>query len=447
MFFLQKIFQFRDHANPTAEKPFLEHLEDLRVCITRITIALLIATVGCFIFRNDLMEVMRRPVEQVWVMTQEEALSKAKVGVDLDTWEAAKKAASNVTGLSDKERAVYYEKISGGTDEFDFHVRAFRYYAAALSMEDKTLRTAFLNDLEIEDELREQVFTLLDGQPESAVDARARLVLMQSLKPAEAFMLSIKLAFFAGIVIAFPFLLYFLLQFVLPGMHEKEQRALFPALMIGFGLFIGGVMFAYFIVLPRVLEFFHSYASDMTIQNEWRIGYYISFTTQVTLIFGLAFELPVVVMTLVKIGILEYDMMKRTRAYAVLAIFIIAALITPTPDAFTLCLLALPMVILYEICIWLAYLLDRKDKEREAEEERERMERLLASPAAATKPAGDDESDTLETEAPGESGLPAHYEDDPYHGDDYDFDADHEDLDTHEESDPGEENEDENKKE
>ena len=83
--------------------------------------------------------------------------------------------------------------------------------------------------------------------------------------------------------------------------------------------------------------------------------------------------LPVLVMTLVKLGVLNCEMMRRTRAYAILAIFVIAALITPTPDAFTLCLLAGPMVVLYEICIWLAFLLDRKTARREAEEEARRL--------------------------------------------------------------------------
>ena len=123
---------------------------------------------------------------------------------------------------------------------------------------------------------------------------------MQALKPTEGFMLSIKLAFFAGIVISFPFLLYFILQFVLPGMHDAERKALWPAMAIGFGLFLSGVFFSYYIVLPEVLEFFHEYSSDMMIENEWRIGYYISFATQFTLIFGLTFELPVLVMPLFK---------------------------------------------------------------------------------------------------------------------------------------------------
>jgi sec-independent protein translocase protein TatC len=203
---------------------------------------------------------------------------------------------------------------------------------------------------------------------------------MSSLNPTEAFMLSMKLAFFAGIVLAFPLLLLFTMQFILPGLHDNEKKAIYPALAVGFILFLSGVLFAYLLVLPKVLEFFYTYGESMGIANEWRIGYYLSFATQFTLIFGLCFELPVVVWILVKIGLLNFEVMSRTRGYAIIAIVIIAAIITPTPDAFTLCLLALPMIVLYELSIWLAWFDARKVKRQEESEEKERLERLLKSP-------------------------------------------------------------------
>jgi len=133
-------------------------------------------------------------------------------------------------------------------------------------------------------------------------------------------------------------------------------------------------------VLPRVLEFFYDWSAGLGVSNDWRIGYYIGFATQFVLIFGLSFELPVIVMTLVYIGILNHSMMRETRLYAILAIFVIAAVITPTPDAFTLILLAGPMCLLYELCIWLSYFHEKKQKRLEEEEEEDRMGRLLADP-------------------------------------------------------------------
>ncbi|MDP7106837.1 MAG: twin-arginine translocase subunit TatC, partial [Roseibacillus sp.] len=375
MFFLKKIFQLRDQTNPSAEKPFLEHLEDLRVCITRVVLTLLISTVACFIFRNELMDIIRRPVTQVWEQGQESALKDT--GIPLQDWESAKTIAESFNKLQPEDRTHYLEKY-GNPGEILNNIRIVNLFRAALTFEDEMEQREFIESHSgLDEALKNKVLALIEGNPNPKSDARGKLVLMQALKPTEGFMLSIKLAFFAGIVISFPFLLFFLLQFVLPGMHQTERKALWPAMAIGFGLFLSGVFFSYYIVLPKVLEFFHDYSSDMMIENEWRIGYYISFATQFTLIFGLSFELPVLVMTLVKLGILNCEMMRRTRAYAILAIFVIAALITPTPDAFTLCLLAGPMVILYEICIWLAYFLERKTSRLEAEEEKERMERLL----------------------------------------------------------------------
>ena len=379
MYLLNKVFQLREKTSPDAEKPFLEHLEDLRVMMTRIILTLIITTLASFLFRNELMDIIRRPIEQVWVSSQTEALKDLPVKVSLDTWERAKKAMNATLGHDEAQRKHFFAHAGNGDENFVFHAESAYWYRSALAITDRDQRRKYLETLPgIGDDMRTQTLALLEGGPNDSLDAHGKLVLMQSLKPTEGFMLSIKLALYAGIVVAFPFLLYFILQFVLPGLHTSERRALWPALAIGFLLFLSGVFFAYYGVLPRVLQFFHDYSQAMAIENEWRIGYYISFATQFTLIFGLAFELPVVVMTLVKLGILEFEMMRRTRAYAVLAITVIAALITPTPDAMTLGLLAVPMIILYEICIWLAYFVGKKDRAREEEEEKERMERLLA---------------------------------------------------------------------
>jgi len=242
-------------------------------------------------------------------------------------------------------------------------------------------RVPFIEQLpESEQATRDLSLRLLEKLPAADLNASGNLRLMSSLKPTETFMLTMKLAFFAGVVVSFPFLLYFLLQFILPGLKEQERKALWPALAIGFGLFLVGVLFAYFFVLPRVLTFFYDWGQELGISNDWRIGYYISFATQFVLIFGLAFELPVVVMTLVRLEILSHSMMRDTRSYAILAIFVIAAVITPTPDALTLFLLAGPMYLLYELCIWLSYFHEKKRNRLESEEEEERMKYLLADP-------------------------------------------------------------------
>lgn len=399
MYVLKKIFQMRDKTHQDEDKPFLEHLEDLRVVITRIVLTLVIAMAFCFIFRNELMEIIRRPVEQVWKISQNDKIPKGPVKLDLATWEMAKKAASDTSSFSPSQREHYYNLLdSDGEKNLKFHTESVLYYRAAIGMENTNSKGAeFINGLpDVSPELKEQLLALIkeENRPDAAVDAKGKLVLMQALNPTEGFMLSIKLSLFAGIVISFPLLLLFTLQFILPGLKNNEKRVLWPALLVGFGLFIGGVLFSYFFVLPKVLDFFYNYSQDMGVTNEWRIGYYISFATQFTLIFGLGFELPVVVMTMVRLGILNYEIMRNTRAYAILAIVVIAAIITPTPDAFTLLLLAGPMVILYEICIWLAFFYKRKQREKELTEAEELRKKLLtAPPMTASYDSEDDEYD------------------------------------------------------
>ncbi|HSP43212.1 MAG TPA: twin-arginine translocase subunit TatC, partial [Luteolibacter sp.] len=251
--------------------------------------------------------------------------------------------------------------------------------------------------------LKKQVRALLQTSPSPEIDARGNLRLMSALRPTETFMLSMKLSFFAGIVVAFPLLLMYVLQFVLPGLHGHERKMMWPALLVGFGLFLCGVFFAYFVVLPRALDFFYTWSGSLGVSNDWRIGEYISFATRFTLLFGLSFELPVVVMVLVKLGLLSYETMSRSRSYAVLAIFVTAAILTPTPDAFTLTLMALPMYVLYEICIWLAWFDARRNRRTEEQEAREREEQRLA--------AGDHAHDSDDHQDHYDHG---HY-DDPYH--------------------------------
>jgi sec-independent protein translocase protein TatC len=238
-------------------------------------------------------------------------------------------------------------------------------------------RENFVSSLNENADLKKQVAALLKSKPNTETQSHGNLNMMSALKPTEGFMLSMKLSFVAGIVVSFPLLLLFILQFILPGLHSHEKRVLWPAMSIGFGLFLAGAAFAYYLVLPRALLFFYTWSGDMGISNDWRIGEYISFATQFTLLFGASFELPVVVMVFVKLGLLSYDMMSKTRSYAIVAIFVAAAVLTPTPDIPTMLLMASPMIILYEICIWLAYFDQKKNRIKEEQEARENMERLL----------------------------------------------------------------------
>ncbi|MEI7910190.1 MAG: twin-arginine translocase subunit TatC [Verrucomicrobiota bacterium] len=373
MFLLKKLFQLRNRATPGYEKSFLEHLDDLRAILGKIVITLVVSMLVCFSFQEKLMEVLRRPVEQVWMDQLLAKLPQGKDGsvraVDVNTWERAKAVEHAVLGLEAAQREVFFTALDDGN--LKFHARCVGLLRTALAL-PKDRRDGFVSSLAGPAEVKAQVRALLKTAPSPEIDTRGNLRLMSALKPTETFMLSMKLSFFAGMVISFPLLLMFVLQFVMPAMPSAAKRTLWPSLLIGFGLFLGGVLFAYYGVLPRVLGFFYDWGGKLGVSNDWRIGEYISFATQFTLLFGLSFELPVVVMVFVKLGLLTYETMARTRSYAIVAIFVAAAIMTPTPDALTMTMMAAPMLVLYEICIWLAWFDARKKKREEpavAEEE------------------------------------------------------------------------------
>src|SRR2546427_10943403 len=186
---------------------------------------------------------------------------------------------------------------------------------------------------------------------------------LRALGITDSITISFHLAFYAGIVLSFPLLLYFLAQFVLPALTAVEKRFLFPAIGVRFALFLIGVSVCYFWLLPKTILFFFRDTESLGWAPTWTVQQYYSFVTRFTIGFGLAFELPVVVLALVQFGLITYRFMARTRPYAVVLIFILATIITPTPDILTLAALALPMCLLYESCIWIAWLMERRASE------------------------------------------------------------------------------------
>ncbi len=192
--------------------------------------------------------------------------------------------------------------------------------------------------------------------------------------PADSIMVSLTLAFYAGIIITFPLLLFFLLEFVLPALTRGEKKYVLPGILAGFVLFIGGVAACYFLVLPQTLKWLYKDAMDLGVQPKWMVRDYFSFVTRLCLGFGLLAELPPVMTVLAAIGIVTHEWLAKTRVYAIVIILALAAFIAPTPDPLTFLMLGLPIIVLYEICIWVAWLIERRRRKREAEE-RERLER------------------------------------------------------------------------
>ena len=378
------------------EKPFLSHLEDLRKTLTRIVLTLVFSVVACFVFNDWFFDLVRDPLRRAGLEEPKErklpeAIMALPAGDQQSTWWRIHNAARGAAALEGEQRRLFMEVAAPDPLTRQLAEAVLLHHAASMVPE------------KVRDNYLERYTALLPAADGAAVLGYARqlikagttpdlnvpmdMVETEAFAPAESFMLSMKLSLFAGIIVSFPLLLYFLLEFILPGLTERERRLLWPALAIGFGLFLSGVLFAFYFVTPRALEFFHEYSASIGIRDRWRIGQYISFVTTFCLIFGLAFELPVVVMVLVKLGLLESTTMRRTRSWAVLIILVASAVLTPTGDMLTMSMLALPMVIMYEACIWLAVLHERKERKLEEAERAADMARRASFVPASPVPA------------------------------------------------------------
>ncbi len=183
------------------------------------------------------------------------------------------------------------------------------------------------------------------------------------LSPPEAFFTALKISFFAGILISLPFVLYQVWKFIEPGLYEHEKRFILPFMFFSLLFFFLGASFAYFVILPFGLRFLLGFMGNLLIP-QITVGNYVSFVIQMILAFGFVFLLPVVVWLLSKLGIINYRLLERNRKYAILVIFIVAALLTP-PDAFSQIMMAIPLLVLYELSIWVSKL---AGKEREEED-------------------------------------------------------------------------------
>ena len=176
------------------------------------------------------------------------------------------------------------------------------------------------------------------------------------LRPAEAFMVYLKIALLAGLILASPMVLFQLYSFVRPALTLREKyyaRFTIPIIIV---LFLGGMLFSYYFVFPRAVEFFLGFGAER-VSPLISMESYLDFMLMLVLPFGFVFNIPVVLLLLVYVKLVSVQALSKYQKHVILAAFIVAALITPTPDIFTQSLLALPMVVLYEVSLVLCKLL------------------------------------------------------------------------------------------
>ena len=181
------------------------------------------------------------------------------------------------------------------------------------------------------------------------------------LKVAEMFFVEVKVSFIAALMVSMPFILYQLWLFIAPGLYMHERRYIYSFVFFASILFIIGAAFAYFIVFPFGFKFFLSYAQNAAynVTATLAMSDYIDFVMQLVLAFGIVFELPAIVFLLAKIGIINEEMLIKYRRYAIVIIFILAAILTP-PDPFSQLIMAFPLLLLYQLSIYIAKVFGRE---------------------------------------------------------------------------------------
>jgi sec-independent protein translocase protein TatC len=171
-----------------------------------------------------------------------------------------------------------------------------------------------------------------------------------------------------GLILGIPYLLYEIWRFIRPALHDRERKAASGFVFYCSCLFMLGVLFGYYVVTPLSIRFFVNYTISPTIKNLFSIDSFISSETMLTLVAGIVFQLPIVVYILSSLDILTPKFMREKRRYAVVLILILAAIITPSPDALTMMVVAMPLFLLYECSIWVSAFVQRRKKKRENDE-------------------------------------------------------------------------------
>ncbi len=187
---------------------------------------------------------------------------------------------------------------------------------------------------------------------------------LQVLKVQTIFVIKLEIALIAGIIFSLPVIFYQMWQFLAPGLLHKERKLLPLLVFLSVACFLAGGAFAYFLIIPYALEFFLSLA-PANIQNNIAIDFYIGFLLRIILVFGVVFELPMLTLLLAKLGLITAEFMRKYRRYAIVSAFILGALLTP-PDPTTQVMLAVPIVLLYELSIYIAYFFGPKRKKEHA---------------------------------------------------------------------------------
>ena len=321
-----------DEAEGGPVKTFLEHLEDFRWVLIKSVVALLLGMLVCLFAANDVVRIIKWP------------LTHARIHYFGTNQIVAVNFGTNHLGnfsLTPEQQ----QSLDLGTNRF-----------VAVEVEPLVLGTNRVLGWRV------------NPDPNVAAEAQRAKIDLINLSPAGGFIVAFQVALYGGLVLASPFIFYFVAAFVFPALKMHERKYVYHGLIIGVGLFLIGVSFCYFILMPVALAASQMYSQWLGFGAfQWRAEDYISFVCKFMLGMGLGFELPVVILMLVKIGVLNYRTLSKARRYMIVINLFLGAVLT-TPEPITQLVMFVPLQLLYEITVWIAWYWDRRDRKRTARE-------------------------------------------------------------------------------
>jgi len=336
---------------------FGEHLEELRIHLIRALLGLAVAVVITMACGEYIIKIIRQPID--------DALSKYSLAIKKDMVTDDVKGFNFFETVWGTIKNQFYPDSMGNDDaeQPGAEIRS----ASDSSALQKTV-TLSVNAYELVAQLHELLPSaiaaptdalkehsiVLDARSDDFAGFRKELQRLDdpiTLNVQEAFMTYVKVSMISGLILASPWVIYQLWLFVAAGLYPHERKYVYTYLPISIILFLGGAAFCFFFVIPPVLNFLLGFNVRMDITAQIRISEWINFAVLMPLLFGISFQLPLVMLFLNKINIFQVPDYREKRRLAVLAIAFLAMLLTPTPDPFSMLLMMGPMVALYELGI------------------------------------------------------------------------------------------------
>lgn len=311
-------------------KSFLEHLEDLRWVLVKSVVALGIAMLLCLIAGNHVVQILKWP------------LARAKISFPGTNQIVTVSYGTNRLGIV-KLAPEQQRALDLGSNRF-----------VAVQIEPFTLGTNRVLGWSV------------NSDPDATVDSEKLTIDLINLSPAGGFLVAFQVALYGGAVLAAPFIFYYVISFIFPALKMREQKHISRAILFGGGLFFSGVAFCYFILMPLALSASQMYSNWLGFgAMQWKAEDYISFVCKFMLGMGLGFELPVVLLTLVKLGVLSYTSLRKMWRYMIVIVLVLGGFLT-TPEVLTQVMMAGPLYMLYEISVWIAWYWEWRDRKRAA---------------------------------------------------------------------------------